>query len=221
VFGTVVTVPPMPLPEGSLMRRKALSFVAFGLAALAAPSLAAAVGVLIPIRGTGTFCLTPAAAAGLAERHVALTALAPATLDTTGPTPCVTFPTAGGSVAPDISAGTVRADGGMSFTRSGDPARLDFTDLTSDITTDTFTSQMSVNGGAPAETGFLRYDIGPAYAGVTPSAITVTDAPATLAPAAADAFTATLGTAPTPADAPMFSIDGHAAFLDNLPGLHN
>ncbi|RMI40999.1 hypothetical protein EBO15_24650 [Actinomadura harenae] len=177
---------------------------------------AGVVGPVIPVKGAATLCLTAAATASLTADGVTPSAIAPATLDTSGSTPCVKFPNAHGSVALDLSAGGASLDGGLSFTRSRDGARLDLTGLSADLPRSKITIKAAVNGGPPTGIDLAAYTAGPTYFVTTAAEVSGTSVPLRLEPGGATAFTQAFGQTPVAVGADILLATGHLDALSNL-----
>ncbi|MBV6696249.1 hypothetical protein [Kitasatospora aureofaciens] len=201
------------------MRRTALTIavLALGLAApVEAASPAGAIGPQVPVKGATTFCLTPAADQALKAQHVDLRATAPATLDTTGPTPCVSFPITSGAVALDLISGGAPLDGAIAFVRTTDGSRADFTHLFSNVTRRTVTAVARVNYGPAAEIDFLTYTVSTDHVRLGLDGIDAAGLPLNLAPAGAQTFRQALGTSPLAAGQQLFAGDGHVDLVRSV-----
>ncbi|MFC5662033.1 hypothetical protein ACFP3U_03450 [Kitasatospora misakiensis] len=187
-----------------------------GSATLAAATPAGAAGPQVPIKGAATLCLTPAADQALAAQGVELEATAPATLDTTGPTPCVTTPVTSGAVSLDLASGGAPMDGALAFVRTADGRRADFTELFSHLATRTITATTAVDHGTPAPVDFLTYTVSVDHVRVNLSGIDAAGLPMKLAPGGAQTLQEAFGATPVAVGEPLFTIDGHADLLRSV-----
>ncbi|MFD9409373.1 HtaA domain-containing protein [Streptomyces sp. NPDC059989] len=174
---------------------------AFGITAVQA----GAIGADLPLRGSGTFCLSPNAERTLAAQNVTLEAIAPAT--STGN--CVTLPGAG-NLSPDLSGGEMPLQGGMRFT--GSQHRIDVTNLHIHIKIgEGSTSADIAQDGAPAtHVDFFHYPVSLDKVSFTPTTVDTKNIPLKLAAPGAAAFTNAFGAGTTAAHDPLFLFDGHA-----------
>lgn len=202
------------------MRKKFLIVPAIGLiVAGAGVSLASALGLQVPVKGSATLCLSPAASAALDQNDVTLAAIAPATLDTTGSTPCVKVPAFTGKIAPDLSEGLVEVQGGMSFARANTQERLGITALTGDMTTRSISGELSHGTAATANTRILNFSVDPSYVTITTDGVGAAQDPATLTAQGATAFEQSFGFSPVPAGDVLFRLGADAQFTAATPGL--
>lgn len=125
----------MSFEEGSLMRRRTVAIAAIAAVstAVVSVSVAVAVGAEVPVNGAVMWCLSPAAAKQLETIGVTMSAAAPATLDSSGATPCVRLPMKG-KISLDASSGNGTFDGSISFTQSADGRSLRLTQASGDLT---------------------------------------------------------------------------------------
>ncbi|MFJ6798903.1 HtaA domain-containing protein [Streptomyces sp. NPDC091268] len=192
--------------------------VVLALAATAALGTAAvqagAIGAELPLRGSGTFCLSPNAERTLAAQNVTLEAIAPAT--STGK--CVTLPGAG-NLSPDLSGGEIPLQGGMRFT--GAEHRLDVTNLRIHINLGEGSTSADVaqDGATATHIDFFRYPVSLDRVSFTPTTVDTTNIPLKLTAPGAAAFTNAFGTGTTQAHDPLFLFDGHAQVTNPLGGL--
>ncbi|MEV6578172.1 hypothetical protein AB0M92_08385 [Streptomyces sp. NPDC051582] len=136
----------------------ACSFV-LGLTVMLATAAPAGAAAPIPAKGHATFCLTTAAVTNLNSMGVHMTAVAPATLSESGPTPCVTTPITEGSLTVTPLEGSFPLNGGIDFTRTDDNQNLGFSNLVDDLTGRKFTAETVINGGAPTTIDILTYQL--------------------------------------------------------------
>jgi hypothetical protein len=201
------------------VRRRFLIASAISVGVVAAgATLAAAVGLLVPVKGSSVFCLTTEAASALSAQGVSLSASAPAELDMSGPTPCVRV-SFSGSVSADLADGGAQLQGGMVFTRAGSVARLELSKLTADVPSRTLRADVAVNGAPAVTTDFLGFSLDPAYVSLSASGARAVDDPAVLSPQGAAAFDRAFGTVPVSSGSSLFRIMAEADFLSGLPGL--
>ncbi|MEU7136608.1 hypothetical protein [Streptomyces sp. NPDC046261] len=90
-------------------------------------------------------CPTAAVAKALADQGVTLGARSPAVMAYVGGRPCVRLPITRGQFALDISAGSVPADGGVTFTKSTGRT-LSFTELVFDFGTRKTVGRATIEG---------------------------------------------------------------------------
>ncbi|MEU9097337.1 HtaA domain-containing protein [Streptomyces sp. NPDC048361] len=175
---------------------------------------AGAIGADLPLRGSGTFCLSPNAERTLTAQNVTLKAIAPAT--STGR--CVTLPGAG-NLSPNLSGGEMPLKGGMRFT--GSDHRLDVTNLHIHIKIgEGSTSADVAQDGAPAtHVDFFHYPVSLDRVSFTPTTVDTTNIPLKLTAPGAAAFTNAFGTGTTAAHDPLFLFDGHAQVTNPLGGI--
>ncbi|MDH6578015.1 hypothetical protein [Kitasatospora sp. MAP5-34] len=204
------------------MRRTALTTTALALgltAMLATAAPAGAAGPEVPVKGQATFCLSQAATTKLTSMGVVLTAIAPATLDTTGPTPCVTTPVSKGAISLDLVSGGAPLDGGFSFTKPADQTRLDFTNLYSNLTRRTITADAAVDGAAPANLDLATYDVSTDKVKVGLTGVDAVGVDANLTQFGADAFISAFEDQPVDTGKPLFAITGHVDLLQSVAAL--
>ncbi|MFD3662694.1 hypothetical protein ACFWVF_19150 [Streptomyces sp. NPDC058659] len=194
-----------------LRNTAAVSAGAFALSLTAMLATAAPAGAAAPIpaKGHATFCLTAAATSALNTQGVVTTAIAPATLDTTGPTPCVTTPITNGSitVGPPLSGG-FPLDGGISFTRTSDNQLLEFKNLNDDLTGRKVTTEVEINGGAPTAIDLVTYQLTSQNVHIDPNGVDITG-PANLTQTAADAFLSAYEDQPVDTGKALFNLTVH------------
>lgn len=202
------------------MRKKFLIVPAVGLiVAGVGATLASALGLQVPVKGNATLCLSPAASAALDQNDVTMAAIAPATLDTTGSTPCVKVPAFTGNIAPDLSEGLVDVEGGMSFARANTQERLGISAITGDMTTRSISGDLSPSPAATAKTRILNFSVAPSYVTITTDGVSAAEDPATLTPQGATAFERSFGFSPVPAGDVLFRLGADAQFTAATPGL--
>lgn len=191
--------------------------VVLALAATAALGIAAvqagAIGADLPLRGNGTFCLSPNAERTLAAQNVTLEAIAPATSNGK----CFTLPGAG-NLSPDLSGGELPLQGGMRF--ASPDHRLDLTNLQIHIKLGEGSTSADVaqDGAAATHLDFFRYPVSLDRVSFTPTTVDTTNIPLKLATPGATAFTNAFGTGTTAAHDPFFLFDGHAQVTNPLGG---
>ncbi|GAA2158588.1 hypothetical protein GCM10009760_61700 [Kitasatospora kazusensis] len=204
------------------MRRTALTTTALALgltAMLAMAAPAGAAGPEIPVKGQATFCLSPAAAKTFATDKVIMTATAPAVLDTSGPTPCVTMPISKGAISLDLVSGGAPLDGGFSFTRESDQNRLEFSNLYSNLTRRTITADETLNGSAPTNIDLATYAVDTDQVKVGLTGVDAVGVSGNLTQMGADAFTSAFDDQPVDNGQPLFTITGHVDLLKSAAAL--
>ncbi len=195
--------------------KKRVSLLALAAAAILGATAveAGAIGSDLPLRGTGTFCLSQEAADALATQGVTLEATALATASGN----CVTLPGAG-TLSPDLTGGELPLQGGMRFATPGH--RLDVTNLRIHVHIDEGSTSADVSqDGAPATTiDLFHYPVSLGRVSFTPTTVDTRNIPLTLTTPATAAFTDTFGDSPVAAGAPLFIFDGHAEVTNPLSG---
>lgn len=191
--------------------------VALALAAVAATGATAvqagAISPTIPLRGSGTVCLTPEAARALATQGVKFEAIAPATAAGT----CVRLPGTG-TLAPDLTGGELPLQGGMRFSSSGH--RLDLTDVRVHIhiVEGNTTADASQNGAPARNIELVRFPVSLSRVSFTPTTVDTRNVPLNLTAPGAAAFTSAFGTSPVAVGTPLFTFDGHGEITNPLSG---
>ncbi|MFI8275533.1 HtaA domain-containing protein [Streptomyces sp. NPDC085929] len=167
---------------------------------------AGAIGSVLSLRGSATFCLSPDAARALADQKVTLEATGPATASGN----CVKLP-GKGTLKTDLTGGELPLEGGMRFTSADH--RLDLSNLNIHIRLgEGYTSADVSQDGAPAANAdFLRFPVSPGQVSFTPTSVDTRNNPVKLSPAGTAAFTNAFGATPVLAGAPLFVFDGHGA----------
>ncbi|MFD7662689.1 hypothetical protein [Streptomyces sp. NPDC059788] len=156
-------------------------------------------------KGSGTFCLTPAATRALAREHVRLNALRPARTTGTHERRCVTTPITGGSFNRAVNKGEMHFDGGFEFTRGGRYLRVDH--LKADFATGRISGD--VRGARPARTAFLAFTVDRKQVRVSSGKVTARIA-FTLTNQGAASFKSAFGAAPVRAGEQLFEGTGSA-----------
>ncbi|WP_327254057.1 hypothetical protein [Streptomyces sp. NBC_01244] len=190
--------------------RNTVGALALGLTAVLATAAPAGAAAPVPVTGHAKFCLTAAAVSALPE-GVVLTATAPATLDTSGSTPCVTTPISSGSITVDPLSGSFPLDGSFEFTRSSDGQRLDFTDLNDDLTSRKFTANAAINHGAPGALDLLTYQLLSQNVQVGTNAVDITG-PGNMTQMGVDVFNEAFDATPAQAGQALFDLTVHLDF---------
>ncbi|WP_035839269.1 HtaA domain-containing protein [Kitasatospora azatica] len=174
---------------------------------------AGAVTFDLPVRGTGTQCLTPEADRSLAAQNVTLEPIAPATVTNN----CLTYP-GSGTLSPRLTGGEIPIQGGMSF--SGGGHRLDLSNLVVHIRLgEGYTSADVSQDGAPATNiHLLTFPVSPSRVEFTPTTVDTKDIPLRLSAPAAAAFTDAFGESPVEVGETLFTFAGHAEITNPLGG---
>nr|BFD89201.1 hypothetical protein KitaXyl93_05610 [Kitasatospora sp. Xyl93] len=182
--------------------------------ALGITAQAGAIGADLPIRGSGTFCLSPNAEHTLAAQNVTLEAIAPATR--TGN--CVTL-RGSGTLASDLSSGGGPFQGGMRFASS--EHRLDVTNLNIHIKLGEGSTSADVaqDGAAATHVDFFHYPVALDLVSFTPTTVDTKNIPLKLAAPGEAAFTNAFGPGTTAAFDPLFLFDGHAQITNPFAGV--
>ncbi|MFD9516818.1 HtaA domain-containing protein [Streptomyces sp. NPDC059979] len=196
-------------------KRRVTVLVLAATAALGVTALeAGAIGPDLPLRGSGTFCLSPDAERTLAAQNVKLEPIAPATANGN----CLTLP-GSGILKPDLSGGELPLEGGMRFATA--EHRLDVTNLrihiklgegstSADVAQDNETAQ---------HLDFFRYPVSLDRVSFTPRTVDTANIPLKLATPGAEAFTKAFGPGTTAAHDPLFIFGGHSEITNPLGGL--
>ncbi|MFI5617886.1 HtaA domain-containing protein [Streptomyces sp. NPDC051567] len=194
-------------PVKVLHSKKRVAVLALAVTATLAVTAvqAGAVKADLPLRGTGTVCLTREAVNTLAVQKVTLEATGAATASGN----CVTFP-GSGTLAPDLTGGELPLQGGLRF--SGGGHRLDLTGLVVHIRIGEGRTSADVSqDGAPAKnTDLLRYPVSLSRVSFTPTSVNTKDIPLTLTTPGGAAFTQAFGATPVPTGTPLFTFAGQA-----------
>ncbi|MFD4737615.1 HtaA domain-containing protein [Streptomyces sp. NPDC058412] len=175
------------------------------VAALGGTAIAAGIGPELPLRGSGTFCLSPDAARTLAAQNTTLAAIAPATAADN----CVTLPGTG-TLSADLLGGEIPLQGGMRFTGAGH--QLDVTNVHIHVGQRTTSADIAQNGAQAKNLDLFHYTLSPSTVAVTPRTVNATSIPLNLTAPGATAFTDTFGSSPAKAGDPLFTFDGRAEF---------
>lgn len=164
---------------------------------------AGAIGTDLRVRGDAIFCLTPEAAAALAEQAVQVEPIAPATASGT----CLTLPGAG-TMAPDVTSVDIPLTGGMRFTGGGH--QLDVTNLrgSASLGAGSTTADVAQDGGPATNVDFVHWPISLSRVSITPTTVSMKDNPVKLTADGTAAFVRAFGAAPTPGDTPLFLFEG-------------
>ncbi|MFF4331123.1 HtaA domain-containing protein [Streptomyces sp. NPDC001591] len=175
---------------------------------------AGAIAADLPLRGSGTFCLSPNAERTLASQNVTLEAIAPATRNGN----CLTMPVTG-TLSPDLSRGEGPLQGGMRF--ASPEHRLDVTNLNIHIKLGegSTSADIAQDGAAATHVDFFRYPVALNLVSFTPTTVETKNIPLKLAAPGAAAFTTAFGTGTTAAHDPLFLFDGHAQVTNPFGGL--
>ncbi|MEU7068130.1 HtaA domain-containing protein [Streptomyces sp. NPDC046161] len=169
---------------------------------------AEAIGPELPLRGTGTLCLSPDAARTLAARNVTMQPIAPATTTATN---CVTLP-GSGTLSADLSGGEIPLQGGMRFSDASH--RLDVTNLHIYPGKGSTTADFAQDGAAPTNIDFAHYEVSPRTVSISPSSVDSKSVPVNLTAPGAAAFINAFGTSPVAVNTPAFVFDGHAEIVN-------
>ncbi|GAB2729256.1 HtaA domain-containing protein [Kitasatospora kifunensis] len=174
---------------------------------------AGAIGSELPLRGTGTFCLSPAATQALAARNMTLEAIAPATA--TGN--CVTLPGTG-KLAPDLTGGEIPLQGGMRFSTPGH--QLDVTNMRIHVHPGqgSTSADVSPDGSPATNIDLFHYPLSLDRVSFTPTTVDTKDFPLSLTDRGATAFTGAFGDSPVTVGEPLFLFTGHAEITNPLDG---
>ena len=168
--------------------------LALGLAVML--SLAAPAGAASPqlgLKGQATFCLTTDAASALKSDGLILTATVPATMSTSGPTPCITTP------MEDDVEGSTPIQGGFTFTK--DSNKLDFTDLNNNLLSGMIQATASVNGDALSTIDMVKVGI---------LGVDTKNKPATLTRQASNVFVQVFNVTPVNVGQALFTVSSTA-----------
>lgn len=175
---------------------------------------AGAVKADLPLKGSGTVCLTPDAVRALAAQNLILEATGAAT----AAGDCITFP-GSGTLSPDLTGGELPLQGGMRFSGAGH--RLDATSLVVHIRLGqgSTSADVSQDGGAPAKnTDLFHYPVALSQVSFTPTTVDTRNVPLNLTTAGVTAFESAFGQSPVAAGTPLFTFDGHAQITNPLGG---
>lgn len=176
-------------------------------------SIAVAADVQIPTRGQVTWCLSSATAQEFAAAGIALSAVAPATLDTSGQAPCARW-LMRRNISQDLSSGAWALDGGTSFTRSEDSRILQFTNVRGELADRWVAARAAVGGEAPQSNEVASFAIGMAEVTVSPpipasaGAVEARPIDTLLTEKGAAVFTKALGSVPVPVVSLLAAVAG-------------
>lgn len=190
-------------------------------AVASAAAIAVAAGAELPVAGTVTWCLSPAAAQHLAADGVVVSAGAPAVLDSSGSTPCVQWPMKG-KISLDVSSGSWASDGDVSFTRASDGRSLRLSQAHGDLARRTMTVEAAVGGEAARSVDLSTYSIDMKDITVTmpslssPGSVEAKPFATVLTTDGAAVFTKAFGAPPVPAGDSPATVAGR---VDVVPAL--
>ncbi|MFJ1536707.1 hypothetical protein ACIOFV_52030 [Streptomyces mirabilis] len=186
-----------------------------------AVSVAVAAGPVMPVVGVVTWCLSSAAAQHLAVDGVAVSAGAPAVLDSSGPTPCVQWPMKG-KISFDLSQGSWTSGGDVTFTRAFDGRSLRLTEAHGDLARRTMSVEATVGGEAAQPVDLSTYEIDMTNITVTmpslnsPGSIEGKPFNTTLTQSGAAVFSRAFGASPVPSGDSLATVAGR---LDVVPAI--
>jgi hypothetical protein len=203
------------------MRRRAVIATALVSMSTVAVSVAVAAGPVMPVAGVVTWCLSSAAAQHLTVDGVAVSAGAPAVLDSSGPTPCVQWPMKG-EISFDLSEGSWTSGGDVTFTRASDGRSLRLTQAHGDLARRTMSVEATVGGEAAQPVDLSTYEIDMTNIKVTmpslssPGSIEGKPFNTTLTQDGAAVFSRAFGASPVPVGDSLATVAGR---VDVVPAI--